>query len=189
MQGRRLMQQQNNAESGGCELLMEKILALDLGTTTGFCAGDFRNHLIGTWNLKPGKFDGGGMRYVKFRENLDRLHASMKLDRVVFEAVRRHNGTDAAHVYGGLMAHLTEWCETRAIPYYGVPVGTIKKFWTGNGNANKAAMIERCHASEIVVADDNEADAVALFHYAIREYMGGPECSSRVPTNMTVPAS
>ena len=47
-------------------------------------------------------------------------------------------GTDAAHVYGGFLATLTSWCEQRAIAYQGVPVGTIKRFITGKGNADKA---------------------------------------------------
>ena len=44
---------------------------------------------------------------------------------VVYEEVRRHMGVDAAHVYGGLMATLTAWCEGQGIAYAGVPVGTI----------------------------------------------------------------
>ena len=48
--------------------------------------------------------------------------------RELAEEVRRHAGTDAAHVYGGLMATLTAWAELRGVPYEGVPVGTIKRF-------------------------------------------------------------
>ena len=43
------------------------ILALDLGTSTGWA---IRGHdgLItsGTVSLRPGRFDGGGMRYLRF---------------------------------------------------------------------------------------------------------------------------
>jgi hypothetical protein len=68
---------------------------------------------------------------------------------VYFEEVRRHAGVDAAHAYGGFMAHLTAWCEHHQIPYQGVPVGTIKKHATGKGNANKDQMIGavRCVAT------------------------------------------
>lgn len=65
------------------------------------------------------------------------------------------------------MSHLTAWCEQHNIPYQGVPVGTIKKNATGKGNAGKqemiAAAIKRGHAP----GDDNEADALALLHWAI----------------------
>lgn len=142
---------------------MTNLLALDLGTTTGWCVGSDGARTSGTWNLKPSRYDGGGMRFVKFRAKLNELHAAFPLDRVVFEEVRRHAGTDAAHVYGGLMATLTEWCEVLKVPYEGVPVGTIKKFFTGKGNANKQMMLDECERRDLPVVDDNEADAVALF--------------------------
>ena len=78
---------------------------------------------------------------------------------ICFEEVRRHAGTDAAHVYGGLMATLTAWAELRGVPYQGVPVGTIKRHATGKGNADKEAMIAAVRARGFTPADDNEADA------------------------------
>jgi hypothetical protein len=67
------------------------------------------------------------MRFLRFK----RWHTEVKqsadgLEAVYFEEVRRHAGVDAAHAYGGFMAHLTAWCEHHPIPYQGVPVGTIK---------------------------------------------------------------
>ena len=58
-----------------------------------------------------------------------------------FEHVRRHAGTDAAHVYGGLLATLTSWCELRGIPYAAIPVGTIKKHATGKGNGKHVVFL------------------------------------------------
>ena len=84
-----------------------------------------------------------------------------------FEEVRRHAGVDAAHAYGGFMAHLTAWCEHHQIPYQGVPVGTIKKHATGKGNASKDQMIGAVRLRGHAPADDNEADAIALLHWAI----------------------
>jgi Holliday junction resolvasome RuvABC endonuclease subunit len=86
---------------------------------------------------------------------------------VYFEEVRRHASTDAAHVYGGLLATLTAWCESRNIPYAGVPVGTIKKHATNKGNANKEAMVAAMQALGHGVTNDNEADALALLHWAL----------------------
>ena len=145
------------------------ILALDLGTTTGWA---LRGHdgLItsGTASFRPGRFDGGGMRYLRFSNwlsEIDRL--SGPVETIWFEEVRRHAGTDAAHVYGGLMATLTAWAELRGVPYQGVPVGTIKRHATGKGNAPKAAMIAAARARGFSPADDNEADAIALLLWAI----------------------
>lgn len=145
------------------------ILAVDLGTTTGFCVGSdpvaSPSTVSGTVSFKPGRYEGGGMRFVRFKRWLDEVHASYAFTEVYFEEVRRHAGTDAAHVYGGLMAHLTAWCEDRAIPYEGVPVGTIKKHWTGKGNASKGDMILASRRRILDPEDDNEADAQALFDF------------------------
>ena len=141
------------------------LLALDLGTRTGW-ALDGRPIAHGYSDFRPGRFDGGGMRYLRFVRWLNDLHAQRAVTEVVFEEVRRHIGTDAAHVYGGLMAHLQAWCETLDIPYRGIPVGTIKRHATGKGNADKAAMIAAMRAKGHPVSDDNEADAIALLYCA-----------------------
>jgi crossover junction endodeoxyribonuclease RuvC len=149
---------------------MKRILAVDLGTTTGFVAGTLDHHVSGTWDLKPNRYDGGGMRFVRFRQKLGEVLAAYKFEIVAYEEVRRHLGTDAAHVYGGLQAILTAFCEENSIPYEAVPVGTIKKYATGKGNAKKDAMIAAAVSWGYEVADDNEADALALFRMKAVEY-------------------
>ena len=149
-------------------------LALDFGTSTGWA---IRGHdgLItsGTVSLRPGRFDGGGMRYLRFTNwltEIDRLSGPVAA--IWFEEVRRHAGTDASHIYGGLMATLTAWAELRGVPYEGVPVGTIKRHAAGKGNADKAAMVAAVRARGFSPADDNEADAIAILLWAI-ETKGG----------------
>jgi Holliday junction resolvasome RuvABC endonuclease subunit len=147
------------------------ILSLDLGTTTGWCMGGAPHMLVsGVMKLKPGRFDSSSMRFVRFLKQLNDLMALEKPDFVVYEEVRRHAGTDAAHVYGGLMAHLQVWCDDNDIPYEGHPVGTIKKFATGKGNADKDAMIAAVKAWGHRPADDNEADAIALCRLKLAEW-------------------
>lgn len=138
-------------------------LALDLGTNTGWAISRDGVTTSGTASFKVGRYEGGGMRYLRFQRWLDEL-ALNGLDAIHFEEVRRHAGTDAAHVYGGLLATLTAWCEHRGIPYSGIPVGSIKKHATGKGNANKEAMIAAAVARGFTPVDDNEADALALLH-------------------------
>lgn len=152
---------------------MSAILALDLGTTTGWALFNPPGAtLSGIWDLKPRRFDGGGMRFVRMRKCLDELAVAVNIKHVCFEEVRRHAATDAAHVYGGLMATLTAWCEERHIPYEGVSVGSIKKSWTGNGAAKKDAMIAEARARGYEPADDNEADALALLDFKLKEMRG-----------------
>jgi Holliday junction resolvasome RuvABC endonuclease subunit len=150
------------------------ILALDLGTTTGWALRTSDSRITsGTITFKPSRFEGGGMRYLRFRRWLAEIaDLAGGLGRIAFEEVRSHAGTDAAHIYGGFLGQLTAWCEERAIPYEGVPVGTIKRFATGKGNAGKEAVIAAMRARGFAPADDNEADALALLLWTI-EVQGG----------------
>jgi Holliday junction resolvasome RuvABC endonuclease subunit len=86
----------------------------------------------------------------------------------VFEEVRAHRGTAAAHTYGAFLGQLTAWCELHQVPYQGVPVGTIKKHATGRGNAGKDEVIAAMRAKGFYPADDNEADALALLQWALK---------------------
>lgn len=142
------------------------LLALDLGTKTGWATNSNAGITSGMQEFKNDRFSGGGMRFLKFEKWLMNLP---KPSQVVFEEVRQHAATDAAHVYGGLMAVVTKWCESEGIPYQGVSVGTIKKFWTGKGNGKKEAMIAEARRRGFDPYDDNEADALALLHYWINE--------------------
>jgi Holliday junction resolvasome RuvABC endonuclease subunit len=140
------------------------ILALDLGTHTGWATRSGGVVLSGVQNFSGSRYDGGGMRFLRFSRWLDEVGA--EATEVVFEEVRRHAGTDAAHIYGGFLALLTKWCEEYGIPYRGIPVPVIKKHATGKGNADKAAMIAAAIARGWAPADDNEADALWILDCA-----------------------
>ena len=145
------------------------ILALDLGTTTGWALRGSDGHITsGSECFRPQRFEGGGMRFLRFKRWLtDIKQCADGLDALCFEEVRRHVGVDPAHAYGGFLATLTAWCEHHGIPYQGVPVGTIKKHATGKGNASKDEVIAAVRARGHTPSDDNEADALALLHWAV----------------------
>lgn len=143
------------------------VLGIDPGVNLGWAyRGQTGGYCSGVYVLKTSRFEGGGMRFLRLRHFLDEmktnLEASDPIEAVVFEKVKqRHKSTDAAHCYGGIVAILTEWCESNEIPYLGIPVGTIKKTATGKGTANKEAMVS---AAEIrwpgySFITDDEADA------------------------------
>jgi hypothetical protein len=160
--------------SHGRRLAQPALLALDLGTMTGWAlrTPDARI-LSGTTSFKPSRYDGGGMRYLRFRGWLDGVAADAGgITAVYFEEVRRHVGTDAAHLFGGFLATLSTWCEQHDIPYQGVPVGTIKRFIAGKGNADKEAVTAAVRARGFHPADDNEADAIAILLWAIDTHGG-----------------
>ncbi len=147
-------------------------IAFDLGTTTGFAT--FSDGVItsGTFSNANKRFEGGGMRYLRFRQQITEMILLTKPNVVFFEEVRRHLSTDSAHVYGGMMAMLTSVCEEHAIPYKGIPVGTIKKFATGKGNANKEAMLKAAKDkfTDQNIFDDNQADALWILACGREEF-------------------
>jgi len=145
------------------------VMAIDLGTKTGWAMRTQDAQVVhGFESFKPSRYEGGGMRYLRFKRWLsDTRHLANEIHCVYFEEVRRHAGVDAAHVYGGLLATLTAWCEHHNIPYQGVPVGTIKKHATGKGNAGKTEVMDAMRELGHPVTDDNEADALALLHWAL----------------------
>lgn len=147
------------------------ILALDLGTKTGWATEVRETVISGTESFANDRFSGGGMRYLKFIRWLDLINNDINegVTEVWYEEVQRHVGTIACQVYGGFMAHLMAWCEEKKIPYQGVPVGTIKKFWCGKGNASKPDMIAEAIKRGFKPGDDNEADAIAILKYALNK--------------------
>ncbi|WP_375676918.1 crossover junction endodeoxyribonuclease RuvC [Bartonella sp. AP88XZML] len=146
--------------------MINTILCLDLGTKTGWALRDADGFITSdTEHFQSRRFEGGGMRYLRFKKWLTELKRSVdEIDAVYFEEVRRHVGTDASHVYGGFLATLTAWCEHHQIPYEGIPVGTIKKAMTGKGNASKEEMIKAMCAKGHAPCDNNEADALAILY-------------------------
>jgi hypothetical protein len=168
---------------------MKSILSLDLGTTTGWALRSRDGSIVsGSQSFKPERFESGGMRILRFSRWLTKIAVEIVgcpppcvndaaafrentlIDQIVFEEVRRHIGTDASHVYGGLLGQLEMMAELRQIPCEGIPVGTIKKHATGKGNAGKPLMIAAMQGLGYNPVDDNEADALALLHYAIERY-------------------
>jgi Holliday junction resolvasome RuvABC endonuclease subunit len=151
-----------------------KILALDLGSLTGWALRAADGSITsGTTEFKNDRWQGGGMRFLRFKHWLTEMNSiAAEVELVAYEQVRRHAGVDPSHVYGGWLAILGVWCEHYRIPYQGVPVGTIKKYIAGKGNADKPAVINAIRARGFNPADDNEADAIAILLWAI-ETAGG----------------
>src|SRR5512146_2123497 len=94
------------------------ILALDLGQKTGWAVRNADGAIAsGTAEFKPGRFEGGGMIYLRFRAWLQEVDETAGgIGAAYCEEVRFHAGLTAAHAYGGYLAHLTAWAEMFKIP-------------------------------------------------------------------------
>lgn len=149
------------------------VLCLDIGTQMGWAMGlrDGKNW-SGSESFAARKHDGAGQRWLKFIAFLsEKQRQAGELQAVYYESVMAH-GTKgqpnvvASHVYGGFLAHLEAWADRNRVRLVPVSVGTIKKHWTGNGRADKAAMIAEARRRGIKVIDDNHCDARALLDFA-----------------------
>lgn len=151
-----------------------RILGIDPGTSCGFAVlEDGKRVASGVWDLSPKRFEGGGMRYLRFERLFSEALPGVQL--VAFEEVRHHAGTTAAHVYGGIVAVLQTVCEKDALKYYAIPVATVKKTATGKGGAGKPAMVEAANKKWLLgltEADDDEADALWIAQTAHEQFGG-----------------
>ncbi len=144
-----------------------KILALDVATHCGWAVD---RSIYGVWDLTPKRDESAGMRLIRFRYKLKEIIAKENIELVVFERPGgRHVGVVIVH--SELQGQVKVVCEDLGIQYRGYSSQEIKKFATGKGNANKAAMIEAAREKYgYKGSDDNEADALHLLYLAKSEY-------------------
>jgi len=145
--------------------MSKTILAIDTGTTMGWAISHRNKIKFGEEQFSIKRW---GQRFDEFEQWLRAANSEHRLDWVTWEKVARHRGTFAAHVYGGWVAILSAFCEREQISYSGVPVGTIKKHWTGNGTAKKSDMMFEALGRGFKIKTDNEADALALLDYTLK---------------------
>ncbi len=167
-----------------------RLLAIDPGSHSGWAIWENGDVIhAGTWDLSCDRFEGAGMRYLKFEKAFRAALQGVTL--VAYEKVQRHgkfDGTAAAHVYGGITAHLMRICEETGIPYTGICVQDIKKVAAGHGNASKEEMVaaanRRWHLNLNVKSGHDEADARWIAVVAAASYS-----ASTASTNWTEPKS
>ena len=121
------------------------ILALDLGTKMGWSlySDDNIYSCVEDFSLKVKEKNRQGKRFEKFEMFLNLMRKKYNINYVFFEKVMQHHKSRAAAaIYNGFWAILIAWCEKNNIMYEGVPVGTIKRFIAGKGNASKEEVID-----------------------------------------------
>ena len=147
------------------------ILALDLGTHFGYAILSDEKIISGTKKLKNKTF---GQRFLEFLQWLYQILDCCEIEKVYFERVRRHLGTEVGHVYGAFMYILAAVCEAHQIPYEGCEVGEIKKYITGHGRATKSDVVKAVSNLGFSPTDDNEADGISILLLAIAKEEGQP---------------
>lgn len=143
-----------------------KILALDIATKTGWCT----ETASGVWNFAIKRDESSGFRLVRFKAKLSEIVQLEKIDTVVFErSAGFHMG--AVIIQSEIHGICKLFCEENNIQYKAYSAGEIKKFASGKGNSNKAAMIKAAQDKFGYKGnDDNEADAICIYHLAMDDF-------------------
>lgn len=141
------------------------ILALDLGNTFGYAIKQLNTINSGWERLTKGKCDPG--KKFNLFEYWLQDQSDLNISAIYYEDVVRHCSMYNARAYCGYLAILQSYCYSHNIKCEGIGVKTIKKFWTGNGNATKQMMIEEANKRGFDIQNDNQVDALALLHYVI----------------------
>ena len=148
---------------------MSKILAIDPGTVTGWAFSDGQFSVSGTWNFKPRRGDGAGMRFLRLRSKLDEVYGLRGgLDRLIYELPAGQYKSGAADdVIKGMVSHIQSWAESVDVPYEGVAPAELKKFAVGKGKANKDLVLAAAKARWPEITDHNAADAMFILHMVL----------------------
>jgi len=156
---------------------MRPTLALDLGTTTGWAVWNDGVVCSGAWLLatprelrqqrKTGGERRGDLRFHRLREHIADAIAAHGIEQLVFEDVLFLSSQAQSQLWASLRA--TVWCFAGQMPVDCVHTGTLKKFATGCGNAQKEAMVAALGVLPAPwnrpVVDDNEADALWILRW------------------------
>src|SRR3546814_15802679 len=149
----------------------------DLGTKTGYgCRRRDGRVIYGTEVFTPKKTWTPGQRGLRFQSWLSAFVHENQVDRIAYEeVVRAHVSTDAAHLYGlfeGLVWMVADRCRIQVLP---VSVSTVKKAWTGRGDASKDGMIAEASRRGFRPDTSHAADGLAIVDVAVAGESGCKE--------------
>lgn len=153
------------------QLTRDNILALDIATHTGY----YSTHDSGTWNFTESMRRNNNKEHGAFRETLIEFIQKYNIKLIVAEDVscgsmsKQFKSSRKLSEFRGI---LMEICDTLDLPepVY-INLKTVKKWATGNGNADKEMMIRYCRSRwKTEPVDDNEADATHIFMYYIKKF-------------------
>lgn len=147
------------------------ILAIDQALHTGWASLKDGHIESGSIWFKAERSESRGIRFLKFRQWLNRMIDLVEPNIVVYEQTHMRGGA-ATEVAYGFTTRIQERCSELDIEYTAVHSGTLKKFTTGSGAASKADMIKAAEKmyNKNLNNDDDEADALCLLAYARDKY-------------------
>ena len=155
------------------EVVAIKILALDLGTKTGWAFGDTKNensqmtHIYSgmqDFSLKRG--ESPGMRLLNFDKWIYEMLAKHKPKMAAYEMPHQRGG-HSTQLLMSMLGIFHVACEKAGVEYSSVHSASLKKSATGSGKASKEDMISIAGTKfNRNIIDDNEADALHILAWA-----------------------
>lgn len=145
------------------------VLALDLATHTGFAVGPLSGRPNFGTHVLPSTGDDTGKFIAAFDDWLQFMLDSQPIDLIIFEAPSLFAKTTPVTVekLTGLATHAQLVGHRRGIRRRSANASKIKKHFTGRGNAKKDEMVTRARRLGFPVVDDNAADALAVWFWAL----------------------
>jgi Holliday junction resolvasome RuvABC endonuclease subunit len=147
---------------------MGNVLALDIATHCGYATfGEG-----GTWDFSESKKRNDNKQHGSFRATLIKFIQEHDIKRIVAEDCNVNKHFFDERKLAEFRGILLEICDTLNIPEPAfINTGTLKKWATGDGKADKAKMIEYCIKRwHIEPIDDNEADATHIYFWYIKKF-------------------
>jgi Holliday junction resolvasome RuvABC endonuclease subunit len=160
--------QENTAKK---PLSRDNILGLDIATHTGY----YSTHESGTWDFTESMRRNNNKQHKAFRDTLIDFITQHDIKVIVAEDVncgrtsKEFISTRKLSEFRGI---LMEVCDSLNLPEPTlINLRTVKKWATGDGNADKDKMVRYCKMRwKTNPVDDNEADATHIFMYYIRKF-------------------
>lgn len=124
----------------------------------------------GVQDFPLGRGDSPGMRFMRLRAWLQQIIRLTSPEVVVFERAHMRGGF-ATDLLVGITTRIQEECAAQGIECEALHSATLKKFSTGSGKASKKDMIDiACRRWQLIIKDDNQADALCLLYWALEEH-------------------
>ena len=150
------------------------ILAIDPATQLGWATYDGTTYLSGSVCLVDSKAHGlmrDENRVAALKELLGGFNGVVRL---IFEGSAGQRYHQAMKVACQLEGVMLGWAHENKVLVESVAPATVKKWAAGSGRAGKLEMVEAAKKLTGVDAeDDNEADALCICAYAVKQASGG----------------
>jgi hypothetical protein len=151
------------------------IIAFDPALSTGLCVGTLEKPCMTvTLSIEVAKKQAKAGRYAIFWMFLFDLANALK-GRKVYVATEDSTGFSkgkhAMRIKCGLLAFLQAWTVMLGWKYYEINPKTLKKYATGNGNADKEMMVKYAKKQGFSGESHDEADAFHIWLWVWREHV------------------